>query len=64
MISSSSVAIDAPSDLVWDVFTDVEHWPDWTASVTRLRGLDDVQLAVGRRFERRLSSRVRSTARR
>ena len=51
MLTSSSVGIEAPADLVWDVFSDVEHWPDWTASVTRLRGLDDAQLAVGRRFE-------------
>ncbi|KAA0111237.1 SRPBCC family protein [Mycolicibacterium sp. P1-5] len=51
MITSSSVAIDAPADLVWEVFADVERWPDWTASVTRLRGLDGAQLAVGRRFE-------------
>ncbi|BBY63640.1 SRPBCC family protein [Mycolicibacterium helvum] len=51
MLSSSSVDIDAPADLVWDVFTEVESWPDWTASVTRLTGLDGPQIAVGRRFE-------------
>ncbi len=51
MFSLSSVAIDAPADLVWDVFTDVEKWPEWTASVTRLTGLDGPQIAVGRRFE-------------
>lgn len=51
MLTSSSVAIDAPADLVWDVFTDVEKWPEWTASVTRLTGLDGPQIAVGRRFE-------------
>lgn len=50
MLSSSSVEIKASADLVWDVFSDVEHWPDWTASVTRLRGLDGAQLEVGRRF--------------
>lgn len=50
MLSSSSVDIDAPADLVWDVFTDVGHWPDWTASVTSLTGLDGPQIAVGRRF--------------
>lgn len=51
MITESSVSIDAPSSLVWDVFSDVEHWPEWTASVTRLVGLDGPELAVGRRFE-------------
>jgi hypothetical protein len=50
MLNSSSVDIDAPADLVWDVFTDVENWPGWTSSVTRLTGLDGPQIAVGRRF--------------
>lgn len=50
MITEDSVEIDAPPRLVWDVFTDVEHWPDWTASVTSLAGLDAAALAVGRRF--------------
>ncbi|ORA16556.1 SRPBCC family protein [Mycobacterium arosiense] len=50
MITEDSVEIDAPPQLVWDVFTDVEHWPDWTASVTSLIGLDAAALAVGRRF--------------
>lgn len=50
MFSSSSVDIDAPADLVWEVFTEVENWPDWTASVIQLTGLDGPQLAVGRRF--------------
>ena len=47
MTPPSTVAIDAPADLVWNVFTDVEHWPDWTPSVTRLIGLDGPELAVG-----------------
>lgn len=51
MITSSTVAIDAPADLVWNVFADVEHWPQWTPSVTRLIGLDGSELAVGRRFQ-------------
>jgi uncharacterized membrane protein len=50
MINEDSVGIAAPPQLVWDVFTDVEHWPDWTASVTSLVGLDAPALAVGRRF--------------
>jgi uncharacterized protein YndB with AHSA1/START domain len=51
MITDSSVSIAAPARLVWDVFSDVERWPEWTASVTRLVALDGPELAVGNRFE-------------
>ncbi|MGH3677572.1 MAG: SRPBCC family protein [Mycobacterium sp.] len=51
MITDSSIEIDAPASLVWDVFSDVERWPEWTASVTRLCGLDGPGIAVGKRFE-------------
>lgn len=50
MFTEDSIEIDAPPQLVWDVFSDVEHWPDWTASVTSLVGLDGPALAVGKRF--------------
>jgi uncharacterized membrane protein len=50
MFNDDSVEIAAPPQLVWDVFTDVERWPDWTSSVTSLVGLDAPALAVGRRF--------------
>ena len=50
MFNQDSIEIEAPPQLVWDVFTDVEHWPDWTSSVTSLVGLDAPALAVGRRF--------------
>jgi uncharacterized membrane protein len=50
MINEDSVEIAAPPQLVWDVFTEVERWPDWTSSVTSLVGLDAPALAVGRRF--------------
>lgn len=51
MITESSVEIDAPAPVVWAVFSDVEHWPEWTASVSRLVALDGSGLAVGKRFE-------------
>ncbi|HEX2286074.1 MAG TPA: SRPBCC family protein [Mycobacterium sp.] len=51
MITDSGVVIDAPVTVVWDVFSDVEHWPEWTASVTRLVALDGPGIAVGKRFE-------------
>ena len=50
MFNEDSVEIDAPPQLVWDVFSDVERWPEWTASVTSLVGRDGPALAVGRRF--------------
>jgi uncharacterized membrane protein len=51
MITDTAVEIDAPAAVVWDVFSDVERWPEWTASVTRLVALDGPGLAVGKRFE-------------
>jgi uncharacterized membrane protein len=50
VITEDSVEIDAPAQLVWEVFSDVARWPEWTASVTSLIGLDGAALAVGRRF--------------
>ena len=50
MFNEDSVEIDALPQLVWDVFSDVERWPEWTASVTSLVGLDGPVLAVGKRF--------------
>ncbi len=51
MITESGVEIAAPASLVWDVFSDVERWPEWTASVTELVALDGPGLAVGKRFQ-------------
>lgn len=50
MFTEDSIEIDAPAQLVWEVFSDVEHWPDWTESVTSLVGHDGPDLAVGKRF--------------
>jgi uncharacterized membrane protein len=51
MIMDASIEIDAPAAVVWDVFSAVERWPEWTASVTGLRGLDGAELEVGNRYE-------------
>lgn len=51
MITDSSVQIEAPAAVVWEVFTDVERWPEWTASVERIVALDGPGIAVGARFE-------------
>ena len=51
MITDSDVVIAAPATVVWDVFSDVERWPEWTASVTRLVAVDGPGIAVGKQFE-------------
>ncbi|MCV7197335.1 SRPBCC family protein [Mycobacterium angelicum] len=50
MITEDSIEIDAPPHLVWEVFSDVERWPEWTASVTALTAVDGPGLAAGKRF--------------
>ncbi len=51
MITDSSVEIEAPASIVWEVFVDVERWSEWTASIERTVALDGPGIEVGRRFE-------------
>jgi uncharacterized membrane protein len=39
-VERASIAIDAPIEVVWAVFTDVERWPTWTRSVTSVELID------------------------
>lgn len=43
------VLIDAPIDDVWTVYSDVERWPDWTASVGSVEFVEGHAVAVGAR---------------
>src|SRR3954454_15727256 len=39
-VARASIAIDAPIDVVWSVFTDVERWPTWASSFTSVELVD------------------------
>ena len=45
-----SVDIAAPPPVVWAVMRDVERWPEWTTTVTRIERLDSGPLTVGSRL--------------
>ena len=43
------VDIAAPADRVWQVMSDVEHWHEWTPSVTGITWFTGCDLTVGNR---------------
>jgi carbon monoxide dehydrogenase subunit G len=49
---SITTEIDAPPDVVFAVMTDIERWPEWTPTVTRVERLSDAgaPLALGSRL--------------
>ena len=46
---SISVDIDAPASRVYDVMIDVEHWHEWTDSITSIKRLEPGEFRVGSR---------------
>lgn len=54
------IEIAAPAARVWQVMTDVDRWPDWTASVSRVERVDNTPLTIGSKV--RISQPRLSTA--
>lgn len=47
MTIAHSVDVPAPIDLVWQVYSQVEHWPQWMESMDHVDIMDGRALALG-----------------
>ncbi|OPC84743.1 polyketide cyclase [Embleya scabrispora] len=49
MTYHESIRIEATAERIWEILTDVERWPTWTASMSEVRRLDREPFGVGSR---------------
>ena len=46
---TSTFDIAAPPSVVWDITADVEHWNEWTPTITSIEWVEGNSIAVGNR---------------
>ena len=44
-----AIEVNAPPERVWRIMSDIDHWHEWTESVTSVRRINDAPFAVGTR---------------
>jgi uncharacterized membrane protein len=44
-----SITVQAPAERVWEVFSDVAKWPEWTPTVDAVGRLDEGRIHIGAR---------------
>lgn len=47
----TAIEIAALPEQIWRLLVDVEHWNEWTASITRIERLDPTAFGAGSRFK-------------
>ncbi|MEX2500359.1 MAG: SRPBCC family protein [Wenzhouxiangellaceae bacterium] len=49
MTIEDRIYIEAPSNLVWNISTDIEHWSEWTPTVTSIVRLEGGRFGLGKK---------------
>jgi hypothetical protein len=49
MTFTRSIDIGAPPETVWSIWSDIEHWSEWTGSISKIEKLTPGPLAIGLR---------------
>src|ERR1700712_3093305 len=47
MTFRTSIDIEAPPERVWEILMDVERWPEWSPTMTKVKLREDGELRVG-----------------